>query len=52
MKLFSGAIAAVACSVAWLGLAFQAEAHTVYVLADGSLVPIEGAEAQDPVEGP
>ncbi|HEY8466584.1 MAG TPA: PKD domain-containing protein [Solirubrobacterales bacterium] len=62
MKLFSGVIAvaaAVACSIAWLGLASQAEAHTVYVPTwpaspdtHGSLVPIEDGEAQDPVEGP
>ncbi len=62
MKLFSGVIAvaaAVACSIAWLGLASQAEAHTVYVPTwavfpdtHGGLVPIEDGEAQDPVEGP
>ena len=52
MKLFSGAIAAVVCSIAWLGLASQAEAHTVYVPTNGSLLPIEGAEAQDPIGGP
>ena len=52
MKLLSGTIAAVACSIAWLGLASQAEAHTVYVPTDGGLVPIEDGEAQDPVEGP
>jgi len=52
VKLLSGTIAAVACSIAWLGLASQAEAHTVYVPTNGSLLPIEGAEAQDPIGGP
>ena len=52
MKLFLRAAAVVACTIAWLGLTSQAEAHTVYAPIYGSLVPIEGGEAQDPVEAP
>jgi YVTN family beta-propeller protein len=52
MKLFLRAAAVVACTIAWLGLTSQAEAHTVYVPTNGSLLPIEGAEPQDPIGGP